>query len=84
MKLFNRKTTSARHRPVTPRCNHALAVIVDPTERELRELETMLAHCPNCSQWHPGQGPIMAVLRSRQDSQRNNSNNRTLGNETRP
>jgi hypothetical protein len=46
------------------RCNHRLAVIVDPTDPELRELEAMLARCPNCSQWMPGDGPIMAVLSS--------------------
>lgn len=78
MKLFKRNTKIASRRPVTPRCSHPQALIVDPTEREVKELETMLAHCPNCSQWHPGQGPIMAVLRSRQDSQRSNPNNRTL------
>lgn len=78
MKLFKRTSDNAPSRPVKPRCNHPLALIVDPTERELKELETMLAHCPNCSQWQPGQGPIMAVLQSRQDSQRSNSNNRTL------
>jgi len=46
------------------RCNHPLAVIVDPTDGEVRELEAMLAKCPNCSQWVPGDGPIMAVLSS--------------------
>jgi hypothetical protein len=46
------------------RCNHRLAVVVDPTAPELRELEAMLARCPNCSQWVPGDGPIMAVLSS--------------------
>jgi len=45
------------------RCSHRLAVVIDPTDRELRELEAMLARCPNCSQWVPGDGPIMAVLR---------------------
>lgn len=47
------------------RCNHPLAVVVDPTERDLRELERMLAQCPVCSRWAPGDGPIMAVLSSR-------------------
>lgn len=47
------------------RCNHPLAVVVDPTQRELRELERMLAQCPVCSRWSPGDGPIMAVLSSR-------------------
>jgi len=78
MKLFKRHNHVDSQRPVTPRCNHPLAVIVDPTERELKDLETMLEHCPNCSQWHPGNGPIMAVLTSRQDSGRNNSSNHTL------
>ena len=78
MKLFKRNASSDSQRPVTARCNHPLAVIVDPTERELKELETMLAHCPNCSQWHPGDGPIMAVLSSAEDSSQNNSNNHSL------
>ena len=78
MKLFKRNSSSDSQRPVTARCNHPLAVIVDPTEREVKELETMLAHCPNCSQWHPGDGPIMAVLSSSQDSSQNNSNNHSL------
>ena len=78
MKLFNRNSINEIQRPVTPRCNHPLAVIVDPTERELKDLETMLAHCPNCSQWHPGDGPIMAVLSSREYSSQNNSNNHAL------
>jgi len=43
-------------------CNHPHAVIVNPSERELREFEAMLASCPNCSRWSPGDGPIMAVL----------------------
>jgi hypothetical protein len=78
MKLFKRNSSSDSQRPVTARCNHPLAVIVDPTEREVKELETMLAHCPNCSQWHPGDGPIMAVLISIEDSSQNNSNNHSL------
>ncbi len=78
MKLFKRKSGNASPRPVAPRCNHRLALIVDPTERELKELETMLASCPNCSQWHPGDGPIMAVLSSDQDSSRNNTDNHSL------
>jgi len=47
-------------------------------ERELKELETMLADCPNCSQWHPGDGPIMAVLTSGKNSSRNNFTNHSL------
>ena len=43
-------------------CNHPHAVLVNPSERELREFEAMLASCPNCSRWSPGDGPIMAVL----------------------
>lgn len=78
MTLFKRNSMNDLQRPVTPRCNHPLAVILDPTDRELKELETMLARCPNCSQWHPGDGPIMAVLSSGNDPSRNNSNNHTL------
>ena len=44
------------------RCNHPLAVVIDPTDHQLRELEAMLAQCPNCSRWTPGDGPIMATL----------------------
>lgn len=44
------------------RCNHRLAVAINPTDRDLRELETMLAQCPNCNRWMPGDGPIMATL----------------------
>jgi len=44
-----------------PRCNHPLALLVDPTDKELQELEAMLARCPNCSRWMPGDGPIMAT-----------------------
>lgn len=56
------------------RCNHPLAVIIDPTERELSELERMLASCPICSRWMPGDGPIMAVL-STQESTNNEGPN---------
>jgi hypothetical protein len=78
MKLFKRNSGIDTPRPVTPRCNHPLALIVDPTERELKELETMLARCPNCSQWHPGDGPIMAVLSSDQESDQDSSDNHSL------
>jgi hypothetical protein len=44
------------------RCNHPRAVAIDPTNRDLRELEAMLARCPNCNRWTPGDGPIMATL----------------------
>jgi hypothetical protein len=30
----------------------------------------MLAKCPNCSQWTPGDGPIMAILSSGGSSDR--------------
>ncbi|MGH7793571.1 MAG: hypothetical protein ACREQ2_01505 [Candidatus Binatia bacterium] len=50
------------------RCNHPLAVVIDPTDRELGELEQMLAQCPNCSRWSPGDGPIMAVVSSHHDA----------------
>jgi hypothetical protein len=45
-------------------CNHPLAVMIDPTANELREFEAMLARCPNCSQWTPGDGPIMVIISS--------------------
>jgi hypothetical protein len=48
------------------RCNHPLALVIDPTARELNELEQMLAKCPICSQWSPGDGPIMAIVSSRE------------------
>lgn len=78
MKLFKRNSTGDSQRPLAPRCDHPLAVIVDPSERELTELETMLARCPNCSQWRPGQGPIMAVLTDHHHSSRIRSNHYTL------
>ncbi len=52
-------------RAINQRCNHKLALLIDPTDRELHELEQMLASCPNCSRWMPGDGPIMAVVMSR-------------------
>lgn len=51
-------------RAVKQRCNHALAVAIDPSANELSGLERMLANCPNCSRWSPGDGPIMAVVLS--------------------
>jgi len=45
-------------------CNHPLALVVDQTERELRELEVLLSNRPNCSRCTPENGPIMAVLSS--------------------
>jgi hypothetical protein len=56
------KPTRKGAQPSPYRCNHPLAVLIDPTDRELRELEQMLATCPVCSQWSPGDGPIMAVM----------------------
>jgi len=73
MKLFKRNSNGNSQRLVAARCHHPRAVIIDPSERQLTELEIMLARCPNCSQWHPGQGPIMAVLTSRQDFSQNSS-----------
>jgi hypothetical protein len=64
MKLLQRNIPTEN----SSRCNHPLAVVVDPTDGELRELEAMLAKCPNCSQWLPGDGPIMAVLSSDENS----------------
>jgi hypothetical protein len=46
-------------------CDHPPALAVDPTENELRDLESMLAACPTCGQWTPGDGPIVAILPSR-------------------
>jgi hypothetical protein len=49
-------------RVIHRRCDHKLALVIDPTDRELNELEQMLANRPNCSRWSPGDGPIMAVV----------------------
>jgi hypothetical protein len=49
-------------------CNHPLAVVIDPTDDEIKEVEKMLAECPYCSQWSPGDGPIMAVISSYEKS----------------
>lgn len=51
-----------------PRCSHPLALVIDPTDLELEKLEKMLAECPNCSQWSPGDGPIMAIVASRDNT----------------
>jgi hypothetical protein len=64
----SRRVLEERGRHGTYRCNHPLAVLVDPTEAELRELERMLAQCPHCSRWAPGDGPIMAIVVSRDDA----------------
>jgi len=58
------RSMATEHAARTPvgRCNHPSAVLVDPTDKELRELEVMLATCPNCSKWAHGNGPIMAVI----------------------
>jgi len=45
-----------------------MAVVIDPTDRELSELERMLANCPNCSRWSPGDGPIMAIILSQRSA----------------
>jgi hypothetical protein len=42
--------------------------VIDPTDLELEKLEKMLAECPNCSQWSPGDGPIMAIVASRDNT----------------
>jgi hypothetical protein len=70
MKLFQRNAPQTYSPLPKPRCDHRLAVVVDPTDGELLELEAMLAKCPNCSQWLPGDGPIMAVLSSNEHSNR--------------
>jgi hypothetical protein len=54
-------------------CNHPLAVVIDPTGRELSELEQMLAKCPICSQWSPGDGPIMAIVSSEKSNRNDES-----------
>lgn len=61
---------SANHRSrrVKRPCDHPLAVVIDPSARELSELERMLAQCPHCSRWAPGDGPIMAVVSSQASS----------------
>jgi hypothetical protein len=64
MNKSSRIVTLNQARTALNRCNHPIAVLIDPSERELRELEAMLTKCPNCSQWAPGDGPIMAVLTS--------------------
>ncbi len=66
MKRSSRSVLEERVRRDDHRCNHPLAVLVDPTEPELRQLERMLAECPNCSRWTPGDGPIMAILLTRE------------------
>jgi len=64
MRDFHDTPTLADSRDANQRCNHPLAFIIDPTDREISELEKMLADCPNCSRWSPGDGPIMAVVSS--------------------
>jgi len=60
------RQSSCQARPsrAKQRCNHPLALVVDQTERELRELEVLLSNRPNCSRCTPENGPIMAVLSS--------------------
>ena len=62
------KIDQATERAVKQRCDHGLALVIDPTENELRELEQMLANCPHCSRWIPGDGPIMAVVVTRENT----------------
>jgi hypothetical protein len=62
MKISPEKSLGAETKSPHPRCNHPLAVLIDPTPVQLRELEAMLCGCPNCSRWMPGDGPIMAVI----------------------
>ena len=64
MKRAGQKPIEENSRHGDDCCNHPLAIVIDPTDGELRELESMLAECPNCSRWTPGDGPIMAVLLS--------------------
>jgi hypothetical protein len=68
MKRAGQKPAEEHSRHGDNRCNHPLAIVIDPTDGDLRELETMLAGCPNCSRWTPGDGPIMAVLLSRDNT----------------
>ena len=74
--MKNQKPERDRSESATKRqlCNHAHAVIVNPSEHELREFEAMLASCPNCSRWSPGDGPIMAVLSTETTSLNDDSN----------
>jgi hypothetical protein len=64
MKLGWRRSSQEPTKPIKQPCRHPLALVIDPTDGELRELEAMLAKCPNCSRWAPGDGPIMATLSS--------------------
>ena len=68
MKSLRDNPNQAGARVTDYRCNHPLAVVIDPTDHQLRELEAMLAQCPNCSRWTPGDGPIMAIVASRDNT----------------
>jgi len=68
MRRFQENPPLADSHSAKQRCNHPLAFVIDPTAREISELEQMLANCPNCSQWSPGDGPIMAVVSSHNDA----------------
>lgn len=59
---MSRREIDQRSPTADEHCNHPLAVLVEPSERELSKLEEMLARCPVCSRWSPGDGPIMAVV----------------------
>jgi hypothetical protein len=68
MKHHQTNRSQENSRSPQHRCNHPLAVIIDPSDREISELEQMLAQCPNCSRWSPGDGPIMAVVSSHSEA----------------
>jgi len=68
MKHHQKSRPQENSRSAPHRCNHPLAVVIDPTDREISELEQMLAQCPNCSRWSPGDGPIMAVVSSHSEA----------------
>lgn len=59
-----RKTVDQQSHPATPGCNHPLAVLFDPSDGEMSRLEQVLARCPVCSRWSPGDGPILAIVSS--------------------
>jgi hypothetical protein len=68
MKHHQTNRSQENSRSPQHRCNHPLAVVIDPSDREISELEQMLAQCPNCSRWSPGDGPIMAVVSSHSEA----------------
>ena len=68
MKYQQKNRPEENSRRAQRRCNHPLAVVIDPTDREISELERMLAQCPNCRRWSPGDGPILAVVSSHSET----------------